>query len=552
MQEDTIKAAYHRMTTERDWYLKEGKASAELTIPSIMPSDQDATLLADNETPVDIAKPWQSLGARGTRNLTSKMVLALFPPTSNFMRYQLHPQFKKELEKEERSEQRTEIERSLSIREQVISEDVERQNIRVKADQVIRHLLVVGNILIYMPPGDGGMRIFPLNNYVVRRDFVGNVVEIIYVEPLDKATLPDAVRDVLLAEGAEEDPDHEGELKVDKDNETVFVYTRIRLRGKRFFITQEANGHAIEANSGSVLKAKMPFLALRFVEIDGENYGRGYIEEFRGDLASLEQLRRSIVVASVNAAKLNPMIRPGAAITPKKLMEAENGQALFGRADDVVMLQQNKHADLSVAHQTSTELTKTLAAAFLLNSSFQRDAERVTREEIRRMVEELDDALGGFYSVLSEGFQLPIAVRTEDRLIKSGDLVELRPKDAVKIVIVTGLAAIGRGHEFSRLREYIAWLAGEVQPLVPDIGNMIVVRDLADRGAIGVGVNTEGLIKTDEQLQAERQQAQQAELRSTLLEGAAAPLGQVAADEIGGSVATQPSADQQSAQQGAQ
>lgn len=540
MQEGLIAAEYQRMVPERNWYLKEGKQSAALTIPSIMSSDQDATEIAILTTPVDIPKPWQSLGARGVRNLTSKMVLALFPPTGRFLRYQLHPQFKQELEKEERSQQRTEIERDLSLREQVIAEEVENNNVRVKADQIIRHLLVVGNVLVYLPPGKGGgIRIFPLNNYVVRRDFVGNVVEIIYVEPLDKATLPDTIRDALLESGVEHDPENAGELAIKTGGETVNVYTRIRLRGDRFFITQEAEGVEIEENAGSVKKSKMPFLALRFVEIDGESYGRGYIEEFRGDLKSLEQLRRSIVVASVNAAKLNPIVRPGAAITPKKLMEAENGQALFGRPDDVVMLQQNKHADMQVAQATSTDLTSTLAASFLLNSSIQRNAERVTAEEIRRMVEELEDALGGFYSVLSQGLQLPIAMRTEDRLIKSGDLVELKPKDAVKITIVTGLAAIGRGHEFNRLREFTGWLRDEVMPLAPDAGNMIVVRDLMARGAIGVGLNTEGLIKTEEQLAEELQIAQRQEIQRTIVEGAAPHIGKTAADELGANIGTQ-------------
>ena len=539
MQEGTIAADYKRETTRRNWYLREGHESAKLTIPSVLPSAEDAAVLAGRESPEDLPKPWQSLGARGVRNLTSKLGLTLFPPTGNFMRYQLNPMFKQVLESEDRADERTQIEAQLAIREQTIMDDVEQNQIRTKVDQALRHLVVVGNVLIYLPP-EGGFRIFPLNNYVVRRDFVGTVVEIIYVELLDKATLPNYIRDALLQNGGEEDPDHPGELLAsDKKSSSVAVFTRVRLRGKRYHVSQEVEGHEIEDKKFSLPKDKMPFLALRFVTIDGEDYGRGYVEEFRGDLRSLEQLRKSIVIGAVNAAKLNPMIGPGASVTPKKLMEAENGQALFGRAEDVTMLQQGKHADMQVAHQASNELSQSISAAFLLNSSFQRQAERVTAEEIRRMAEELEDSLGGVFSALSQELQLPVAMRTEDRLIKSGVLAQLQPKDAVKPVIVTGLAAIGRGHEFNRLREYLAWI-GEVAQIVPEVAQLIITRELAERGGIGVGVPTQGLLKTDEQIQQELQQAQMQEAQRTLMEGAAPHIGKTAADEIGGSIVSGP------------
>jgi hypothetical protein len=55
----------------------------------------------------------------------------------------------------------------------------------------LRQLIVVGNVLLYLPPS-GGMRVFPLNNYVVRRSFVGDVLELIYLEVMDRKTLPAA------------------------------------------------------------------------------------------------------------------------------------------------------------------------------------------------------------------------------------------------------------------------------------------------------------------------------------------------------------------------
>lgn len=527
------KARYDKLAVERQWYLTEGMESAKLTIPSIMSSDQDASQISVRNSPANLPKPWQSIGAKGVRNLAAKLGLALFPSTGAFMRYQLNPVFKRALASPDRVAQRTEIERDLAIREQTIADDVETNNVRTKVDQALRQLLVVGNVLIYLVP-KGGLRIFPLNNYVCRRDFTGNVVELIYMENLELATLPDRVKATLIANGME--TNEAGDLVCGKNQQSVPLYTRLVLRGKSFHVSQEAMGFPVDLDGqNSINKEKLPFLALRMVTIDGEDYGRGFVEEIRGDLRSAEELRKSIVIGSLNAAKVVALVTPGASVTPKKLMEAQNGAAILGRPDDVTMLQQNKHGDFNVAQNAYQDLKQDLAASFLLNSAIQRNAERVTAEEIRRMAEELEDALGGIYSVLAQELQLPLALRTEDRLVKSGALGPL-PKDTVTPVIVTGLAAIGRGHEFNRFREYVAFIRDEVAPMVPEVAQYFLAREILDRPAIGLGVPTEGLLKTDEQMQQEQQAAQQAAMRQQAIDAGAKPFAQVAAKELGGNV----------------
>ena len=49
-----------------------------------------------------------------------------------------------------------------------------------------------------------------------------------------------------------------------------------------------------------------------------------------------------------------------------------------------------------------------MSYAFLLNTAIQRDAERVTAQEIRYMAQQLETAMGGIYSLLSQEFQLPL------------------------------------------------------------------------------------------------------------------------------------------------
>src|SRR3546814_19943778 len=96
----------------------------------------------------------------------------------------------------------------------------------------------------------------------------------------------------------------------------------------------------------------------------------------------------------------------------------------------------------SVASQVAERLELRLSHAFMLQSGTVRNAERVTAEEIRAMAQELENVLGGVYTVLSAEFQLPLIRRILYVLIRQGEAPEL-PKSVVPTV-VTGFEAMGR------------------------------------------------------------------------------------------------------------
>ena len=66
------------------------------------------------------------------------------------------------------------------------------------------------------------------------------------------------------------------------------------------------------------------------------------------------------------------------------------------------MLQTDKQYDLRVVVDAIQRFEERMSFAFLLNAAVQRDAERVTAQEIRYMANELETALGGVYSLLSQ------------------------------------------------------------------------------------------------------------------------------------------------------
>ena len=96
-QDDRPNAAdtYKALMVERDTFVEEAFRSAQVTIPSIRPSTDDVMV---TDTPKVLAKPFQSLGARGVNNLASTITLALFPPAIPFLKYDVTSATREELE----------------------------------------------------------------------------------------------------------------------------------------------------------------------------------------------------------------------------------------------------------------------------------------------------------------------------------------------------------------------------------------------------------------------------------------------------------------------
>jgi hypothetical protein len=208
----------------------------------------------------------------------------------------------------------------------------------------------------------------------------------------------------------------------------------------------------------------------------------------------------------------------------------ENGAVVDGDPEDVAFLQSEKALDLRVAAETRNNLILELSKAWLLNSSVQRQGERVTAEEIRYMAQELEDALGGVYSVLALEFQLPLVQRLLARLQKANKIPALPKK--VRPVIVTGLEALSRGHELSKLDTFIR---GAIEFFGPEIASRhFDMPALLLKRATAIGVDAKQILKSPEQLAEERNQAAAMELAQKLgppAIGAAAKMPQAAAGQ---------------------
>jgi len=501
-------ARYAELRSERDPYLRRARDCAKLTIPALVP-DEGST------SSTKFYSPHQSLGARGVNNLASKLLLALIPQQSSFFRLQIDEKALEELTGEEGK--RGEIEEALARIERTALSALEASSIRTVGFEGFKQLLVAGNVLLAFSDA-AEPRAFRLDKYVVRRAPDGTVLELIIAEQQNPEALDPEVA-ALLPEPA---VPQKGRTRA-----TVTLYTYIcwDQYENHYKSCQYINDVAIPGTEGSYPKDKFPYLPLRFIRVDGEDYGRSYVEEYYGDLRSLEGLEKAILKGSAASAKVLYFVNPGGVTRLKDVVQSESGDVRSGNAADVTVLQTQKSTDLSVAKSQSETLQNRLAFAFLLNSAIQRGGERVTAEEVRYMARELEDALGGIYSILAQEFQRPLVTLLLEYLRKTKRIPNL-PKGSVRPVIVTGLDALGRGQDLARLDEF---LNGVPQVIAQSLAEYLNVGDYLTRRATALGLERKGLVRTQQEVDSERQRQQDAMMQQSVVDKAAGPVAQAAA-----------------------
>ena len=379
----TIASKYNKKISIRELYLERARECADVTIPTLI-TDEAETYSEQFST------PYQGIGARGVNNLASKLLLSLLPPNAPFFRLSIDNFALKDIETDE--ELKTQIEKGLAEVEKAVMNNIEISNDRVSIFQALKHLIVGGNVLLFV--SKDGIRVFPLSQYVIDRDPMGNVLEIITKETVAYKVLPEEIQNQIYQNI---NPDED-------DSRTCDLYTCIKREKNKFQVSQEVKGIVIPESIGSYDLDKSPYIPLRMIRVDGEDYGRSYVEEYLGDLVSLEGLTKAIVEGASASAKTLFMVSPNGTTRAKALAESENGAIIEGSAQDVSVLQVGKFPDFRVAQETIAKIEQRLSYAFLLNASVVRDSERTTAEEVRMVAQELQDSLGGIYGILSQNF----------------------------------------------------------------------------------------------------------------------------------------------------
>jgi hypothetical protein len=477
---------YSELSSNRTQFLDMAVECSELTLPYLITRDDNfkgkRTLL----------QPWQSVGAKAVVTLAAKLMLATLPPQTSFFKLQVRDD---KLGETLDPNMRTELDLSFSKIERLIMDFIAASNDRVVVHQALKHLIVGGNALIFM--GKDGLKVYPLSRYVVNRDGNGNVIEIITKELIDRKVLG-------IAKPPEEQGPNSNYEGPTEDDAEVYTCVKMDESSGRWMWHQEVDGQMLEGSRSTAPKNASPWLVLRFNTVDGEDYGRGRVEEFIGDLRSLNGLSQALVEGASVASKVIFLVSPSSTTKPQTLSKAGNGAIIQGRPEDVGVVQVGKTADFSTAAQMAQSIEKRILEAFLVMNV--RNAERVTAEEVRLTQLELEQSLGGIFSLLTVEFLVPYLNRTMLILQRSNQIPRL-PKDVVRPKIVAGINSLGRGQDNEALTRFLATVA---QTLGPEaMMKLINPTEAVTRLAAAQGIDVLNLVKTPEQMQQEKQMLQQ-------------------------------------------
>jgi len=485
------KERYDYLSSDRSQFLSEAEEATKLTLPYLVRGHED-----QSKGMKQLKTPWQSVGAKGVVALASKLSLSLVPPQTSFFKLQVDESQLGEIPPELKSE----LDLSFSKIERTILDSIAASDDRVVIHQALQHLVVGGNALIFM--GKQGLKLFPLNRFVIERDGNGNVIEIVTRERISKKLI------YKYLPKEEEMP----LVKSDEpEEEECDIYTHCKRENNRYVWHQEVKGQVIEESRSKAPADATPWLPLRFNTVDGEAYGRGRVGQFIGDLKSLEALSQALVEGSAAAAKVVFVVSPSSTTKPQTLATAGNGAIVQGRPDDIGVIQVGKTADFQTAYQLMQQLERRLNEAFLILSV--RDSERTTAQEVQMTQMELEQQLGGLFGLLTVEFLVPYLNRKLSVFQKTGEIPRI-PKGMVKPIIVAGINALGRGQDVQALGQFLQTIAQTMGPEA--ITQYINPDELIKRLAAAQGIDVLNLVKSVQELQQEQQQAmtQQAEMEA--------------------------------------
>src|SRR5690554_4390139 len=199
--------------------IEKAKSYASWTVASLV---ADPGLLG-RQTPVE--GDYQSDGALLVTTLASKLAGLLFPASHPFLRIELDDNTKSLIE----AETGTPAEELDQEAARLEMEACQRLFLNSSYNQIIRsllHLIVTGNVAVFRDPFTARTVCYGLNQFALKRDGRGTVIDAIIKEKTYLGSLPDDVQKALM----KAKPD---KYKKGKEFETeVDLYTRI-LRAKR-------------------------------------------------------------------------------------------------------------------------------------------------------------------------------------------------------------------------------------------------------------------------------------------------------------------------------
>lgn len=503
---------YSELDGLRSTVIDRAKEAAELTIPYVFRE------ITESENDALKTNVVQSFGAKLVNHLTGKFALSILPPSHTFFRLSPTEEALQAITDGD-AEMKNEIEKILAIKEEGILRYINNSKFRSALYRALKTSMVTGDALIERVEVEKQKTyiVHNMNKYVIKRDYSGNILRLVIKETKNYKAMPEDLKKT----GEKESPDVETQ---DKD-----IYTHVWLEDGKYKMNQEIDGEIVPGTERDLKGFNDAFISLRWNKLDGEDYGRGFIEDHIGTLRSLSKLLRVLNETSAIAAKVVYTVNPNGMTKLKDFHGAKHGGVISGRNEDIGVIQTNKGNDLQMTYSLINDYKKELSEAFLMVGASIRDSERTTKFEVQQITQELDASFGGQYTGIAEDVQVPLIKNAMSELGIKLD------KD-IDVVITAGVEALGRSIELAKLNGMIqelmmlGQLVGQEQ-----VAMTVNVANITSSIVSNSGIASKGFLYSAKEMQQNQIAQKEDAMAQQMMQGALPQAGQNMANQ-----ATQP------------
>lgn len=494
VERQSLKGLYTRLCVARDPLLTRSRRLARYILPWLLP--EEGMTIGTN-----IANPFSSTAARGASFHASRSLLTMFPPNTTFVALEPGPVEADELRNLDQQgyDEVTEI---LHLYEEAIGKEFERRNWRQPLAYAFLLLTAGGgNCALWFkePEKKGGHRalsVLSMAEYAAAWDGNGLFTDVVVCEKLQMRSLPLELQAKVRAL-----PEYKG---CPPDRE-VEVYTGEVLQPDGTFSKwQEVCGIVVDGSEkDSIPRSRAPIRPVRHAVYRNQDWGISRAEMFYGDIMSLDGMSRSLLEGGAACARVLFGVKPNCLTSADELNDKPNLAYVTANPEDIFPITADKYADLQVVRAAREDLVASVAFAFGLHTAVQRDAERVTAEEIRFMAQEIEDTSAGSSATITREMQVPIVEEILADLKERGGMKALPPD--IQPRVVTGVEALGKNHDLNRLLSAFQTLGQMNLPpesLIENFDDTELVRRAMD----AAGVRVRGLVLPRAEVKAARQE----------------------------------------------
>lgn len=421
----TARAAWESMSSKHGAVLRRAQRCAKLTLRHLLqPDTHDADF---GETP----NIGSNFGAQVVNSLVGKLVQGLFSPTAPVGRLTASQEATQKLAGVLGV---TELDNVLAAAEVRARDEVAGTGARARLFTALTHVLICGNYLLDLDTSNKRARGYGLEHYRIRR------------------TIDQAVHTLVIKEclqGGELHAEVRAQLGIDIDSTkeySCFVWVRL-LESGDYEESHWVDDTCVESLTRTYKPEDQHFHPLHWSLPDDRDYGVGLVEQYLFDFETHLLISKALAEGSALAGEFRWLVSPGGIATIDQLNSSTNGSAIAGKRDDVVGTSLADSTKVRPLVEILQVWEARIARGFLYVAPQIRQAERVTAEELRMLVDELDQAYGGAYTTLADTIVKPLLLWGL-RLAGLWDA-----KANLKLTVVSGAEALSRNADLQRLTQ---------------------------------------------------------------------------------------------------